>query len=86
MPANQPPTVRKDARGEGMSCLGFRAAGTGISSVCAAAPGILGSVILCQGPTSFLMEWYVTSPAASLFQLPPGAKIIGQGAQQRRAA
>jgi hypothetical protein len=39
----------------------------------------------CYGPT-IVMGRYITSPPASLFELPPGAKVIGQGAQQPRAA
>lgn len=81
-PADAPPTVRKDARGEGMNCLGFRASRSGISTVCAAAPGILGSVLNCRG-ASFAMEWYITSPPASLFQLPSGAKVIRLNAGQQ---
>lgn len=81
-----PPTFGNRARGDPMGCLSFRTAGTGSSMICAAAPGSLGPVILCKGSTSFLLERYITSPPASLFQLPPGAKVIGQGAQQPRAA
>jgi hypothetical protein len=81
MRADAPPTIGKGAHAGRMSCLGFRSAGTGISTICAAAPGILGSVILCRGPISFVLERYVTSPPASLFQLPPGAKIIKLGAR-----
>jgi hypothetical protein len=28
-----------------------------------------------RGPTGFRMEWYITSPPASLFRLPPGATV-----------
>jgi len=74
MRPDAPPTSRKAARDGGMNCIGFRTASSGISTICAAAPGILGSVLLCRGH-SFPMEWYITSPAASLFQLPPGATV-----------
>jgi hypothetical protein len=86
MPPNAPPWIRERIRDAAMNCIGFRAAKSGISTVCAAAPGILGSVLLCRGH-SFPMEWYKTSPPASLFRLPPGARVIGlKGGQQPRAA
>lgn len=77
-----PPTSRKAARDGAMTCIGFRTASSGISTICAAAPGILGSVLLCRGH-SFPMEWYTTSPPASLFQLPPGATVIRLEAGQQ---
>jgi len=86
MRPDAPPTIVKRARAGGMDCIGFRAGSSGISTICAAAPGILGSVILCRGP-GFPMEWYSTSPPASLFQLPPGAKVtMLKGGRQPRAA
>lgn len=75
MPPDAPPTIGKRDRAGPMNCIGFRTAGFGISTVCAPAPGILGSVLLCQGSVTAPMEWYTTSPPASLFQLPPGAKV-----------
>lgn len=84
------PTIGRGARDDRMSCIDFRPVGAaagfrGIRTICAAAPGVLGSVMGCYGPT-IVMGRYITSPSASLFQLPPGAKVIGQGAQQPRAA
>jgi len=84
------PTIGTGARDDRMSCIDFRPAGApagfrGIRTICAAASGVLGSVMGCHGPT-IVMGRYITSPPASLFQLPPGAKIIGQGAQQPRSA
>jgi hypothetical protein len=75
MRPDAPPTIGKDARAGAMDCIGFRTAGFGVSTICAAAPGILGSVFLCQGSITIPMEWYITSPPASLFQLPPGATV-----------
>jgi hypothetical protein len=75
MRADGPPTIMKRARAGEMNCLDFRTAGFGASTICAAAPGILGSVFLCQGSATIPMEWYSTSPPASLFQLPPGATV-----------
>jgi hypothetical protein len=85
-PPNMAPIIGKGNPVAGMKCIGFRTAGlTGGSTICAAAPGILGSVVGCVN-TSIVMHRYITSPPASLFRLPPGAKVIGQGAQQPRAA
>lgn len=82
MPPDAPPTIGKRDRAGPMSCIGFRTAGFGVSTVCAPAPGILGSVFLCQGSVTAPMEWYTTSPPASLFQLPPGAKVTRLNAGQ----
>jgi hypothetical protein len=90
-PANTVPMIGRAARDKEMDCLGFRPAGApagfaGLRSICAAAPGILGSVFGCSGP-GIVLHWYITSPPASLFQLPPGARVIGlKGGQQPRAA
>lgn len=82
MPADAPLTIGKGARAGAMNCIGFRTPGFGVSTICAAAPGILGSVFLCQGSTTIPMEWYTTSPPASLFQMPPGARVAGLKAGQ----
>jgi len=82
MSPNMAPIIGKGTPVAGMKCIGFRPAGVGGSSICAAAPGILGSVFGCVG-TTIVMHWYTTSPPASLFQLPPGAKVIGLKAGQQ---
>ena len=51
------PTIGKGARDDRMSCIDFRPAGApagfrGIRTICAAAPGVLGSVMGCHGPPS----------------------------------
>lgn len=76
MRPDAPPTIGKPARAGPMDCIGFRTPGFGVSTICAAAPGILGSVSICQHSITIPMEWYTTSPPASLFQLPPGAKVV----------
>jgi hypothetical protein len=58
----------------GMRCLDFSPPGThGIDVVCTVAPGVLG--LVTYHTTSFMMESFDPSPPASLFMLPPGAKI-----------
>jgi hypothetical protein len=78
MPAAGSGMTSEGARDARANCISFRPAGaTGFSVICAAAPGVLGSVILCTGPTSFLLESYGPAPPATLFQVPPGARITG---------
>ena len=81
------PMIGKGALDDGMSCISFRPAGAavgfaGIRTICAAAPGILGSVIGCTGPF-IVLGWYTTSPPASLFQLPHGAKVTNLKSAKR---
>jgi hypothetical protein len=76
MPAAGSGMTSEGARDAQANCISFRAAGaTGFSVICATAPGVLGSVVPCTGPTSFLLQSYNPAPPASLFQLPPGAKV-----------
>ena len=72
-----PGLTGKDARHVvGMHCLNVRPPGrVDANMICAAAPGVLGPVVLCTGPTSFLLESYDPAPPASLFRLPPGARV-----------
>jgi hypothetical protein len=59
-----------------MSCVDFRASGVpGTSTICTTAQGILGYVKVASNSTSFEIKSYSASPQASLFQLPPGAKV-----------
>jgi hypothetical protein len=65
-----------------MSCVDFRAPGIpGTSRICTAAQGILGYVKVASAPTSFELKSYTTSPPASLFRLPPGAKLTSKPKQ-----
>jgi len=62
--------------GFNMSCVDFVAAGEpGKSTICSTAQGILGYVKVATDSTSFEITKFSTSPSASLFQLPAGAKI-----------
>jgi hypothetical protein len=69
-------TSTKSINGISMSCVDFRAPGiNGTSSICTAPQNILGYVKVAGDPNSFELKSYSTSPAGSLFQPPPGAKI-----------
>jgi len=57
-------------------CVDFHAPGVpGTSTICTTAQGILGYVKVASDSTSFEITRYSTSPPASLFQLPAGAKV-----------
>ena len=63
--------------GFSMSCVDFVASGVpGKSTICTTSQGILGYVKVASESTSFEIKSYSSSPSASLFQLPPGAKVI----------
>jgi hypothetical protein len=69
-------TSTMSLNGFSMKCVDFNAKGVkGTSTICTTAQNILGYVKVAGGPTSFELKSYTTSPAASLFQLPAGAKI-----------
>jgi hypothetical protein len=62
--------------GISMHCVDFNAKGVkGTSTICSTAQNILGYVKVAGNPDSFELKSYSSSPAASLFQLPAGAKI-----------
>jgi hypothetical protein len=62
--------------GFAMSCVDFVTSGVaGTSTICTTSQGILGYVKVASESTSFEITKYSTSPPASLFQLPPGAKV-----------
>jgi hypothetical protein len=62
--------------GFAMQCVDFVTPGvTGTSTICTTAQGILGYVKVASDATSFEITNYSASPPASLFQLPPGAKV-----------
>jgi hypothetical protein len=59
-----------------MSCVDFQASGDAEkSTICTTAQGILGYVKVEGDATSFEIKSYSSSPPASLFALPPGAKV-----------
>jgi len=62
--------------GFAMSCVDFVAPGVpGTSRICTTAQGILGYVKVASESTSFEITSYSPSPPASLFELPPGARV-----------
>ncbi|HYK30549.1 MAG TPA: hypothetical protein VEV63_01265 [Streptosporangiaceae bacterium] len=62
--------------GISMHCVNFNAKGVkGTSTICSTPHNILGYVKVAGDATSFELKSYSASPAASLFQLPAGAKI-----------
>jgi hypothetical protein len=62
--------------GFAMSCVDFNASGVpGTSAICTTDQGLLGYVRVASDATSFEITSYSTSPSASLFELPPGAKV-----------
>jgi hypothetical protein len=63
--------------GFAMNCVDFVASGVpGTSTICSTSQGILGYVKVASDSTSFEIKSYSSSPSASLFQLPPGAKVV----------
>jgi hypothetical protein len=69
-------TSSMTVNGFAMSCVDFVAPGVkGTSTICTTSQGILGYVKVASTKTSFEIKSYTTSPSASLFALPPGAKI-----------
>jgi hypothetical protein len=68
-------TSTKTVNGFAMSCVDFTPPGTGTSTVCTTSENILGYVKVTGNTTSFEITRYSTSPAASLFRLPPGATV-----------
>lgn len=74
-------TSRLTVNGFRMRCVDFRASAViGTSRICTTAQGILGYVKVASSPTSFEITSYTAAPAASLFRLPPGARIITRAA------
>jgi hypothetical protein len=62
--------------GFSMKCVDLRATGVpGTSRICSTAQGILGYVKVASDANSFEITAYSGSPPASLFRLPPGAKV-----------
>lgn len=67
----------KVVNGFELNCIGLRAKGiAGTSTLCTTAQGILGYVQVAGTSTSFELKTYWTTPDASLFELPAGAKIV----------
>lgn len=69
-------TSSMTVNGFSMHCVDFKARGVkGMSTICSTAQNILGYVKVAGNATSFELKSYSSSPTASLFQLPAGAKI-----------
>ena len=69
-------TSSKTVNGFAMSCVDLVATGQpGTSTICTTAQNILGYVSTAGSSTSFEITHYSTSPASSMFQLPPGATV-----------
>ena len=59
-----------------MKCVDFVATGEpGTSTICTTPQGVLGYVRVATDSTTFEIKSYSTSPPASLFRLPAGAKV-----------
>ncbi|MFZ0250829.1 MAG: hypothetical protein WAL61_12865 [Acidimicrobiales bacterium] len=66
----------KSLNGFDMHCVDLVAKGVaGTSTICSTSQGILGYVSVASDSTSFQITDYSSSPAASLFELPPGATV-----------
>jgi hypothetical protein len=62
--------------GFSMQCVDLQAPGVpGTSTICTTPQGVLGYVKVATDSTTFEIKTYSTSPPASLFALPAGAKI-----------
>ena len=69
-------TSTKSLNGFDMNCVDLVAKGvSGTSTICSTSQGILGYVNVASDSTSFQITDYSSSPAPSLFQLPPGATV-----------
>jgi hypothetical protein len=69
-------TSTKSLNGFDMQCVDLVAKGVaGTSTICSTAQGLLGYVNVASDSTSFEITSYSSSPASSLFQLPPGATV-----------
>ena len=69
-------TSSMTVNGFALRCVDFQASGVpGTSTICTSTQGILGYVKVAGGAPSFEVTSYATTPAPSLFQLPPGAVV-----------
>ncbi|HUO47281.1 MAG TPA: hypothetical protein VMU09_00475 [Acidimicrobiales bacterium] len=69
-------TSTKSVNGFDLECLDLELRGVqGTTTVCTTAQGLLGYVQAPQDATAFEITSYTTSPAPSLFALPPGATV-----------
>ena len=74
----------KVVNGFNMSCVNLVIKGvTGKSTICTTSEGVLGYVNVAGDSTSFEIKAYSSAPAASMFQLPVGAKLTTPRAAAR---
>jgi hypothetical protein len=61
-----------------LTCADYRPTSTSsTNTVCVTSQGVLGYVKVAVGSSSFEIRSYTASPPASLFAVPPGAKVTG---------
>jgi hypothetical protein len=69
-------TSTKSLNGFDMNCIDLVGKGVaGTSTICSTSQGILGYVSVASDSTSFEITNFSSSPAPTLFQLPPGATV-----------
>lgn len=69
-------TSTMSLNGFSMNCIDLETPGTsGKSTICTTSQGVLGYVQVVGTSTVFEITSYSSSPSASLFELPPGAKV-----------
>jgi hypothetical protein len=69
-------TSHMTVNGFPLNCVDFKTKHvTGTSTICTTSDGILGYVKVADQPTSFEIKGYTSTPPASAFELPPGAKV-----------
>jgi hypothetical protein len=69
-------TSTMSLNGFSMNCIDLATPGSaGTSTICTTSQGVLGFAQVTGDSTSFAITSYSSSPPASVFQLPPGAKI-----------
>ena len=69
-------TSSKNVNGFALSCVDLFAKSNGTSTICTTKQNLLGYVKVAAQSTAFEIKSYTSSPPASAFQLPAGAKII----------
>jgi hypothetical protein len=71
-------TSSKTVNGFAMHCVDLFVKKEGTSTICTTKQNILGYVKVASQSTTFQIKRYTSSPPASAFRLPPGAKITKQ--------
>ena len=71
-------TSSKTVNGFAMHCVDLFVKKEGTSTICTTKQNILGYVKVASQSTTFQLKSYMSSPPASAFRLPSGAKITKQ--------